>query len=117
MLKEWYRVLKPGGTLRIAVPNFSKMAELYLNKNYDVESFLGLLYGKMEMSGQTIYHKTVYDYKSLSTVLRQSGFNNCTRYDWRETSHSEFDDHSQAYLPHMQKDSGDLMSLNVECKK
>lgn len=117
LLKEWHRVLKPGGTLRVAVPDFSKMAELYTLGEYEVDSFLGLLYGKMKMESDTIYHKTVYDFKSLSTVLQSSGFKNCRLYDWRETEHSQFDDHSQAYLPHMQKETGTLMSLNVECEK
>ena len=45
------------------------------------------------------------------------GFKNVERYDWRETEHAEFDDHSQAYLPHMDKENGTLISLNVECTK
>ena len=36
---------------------------------------------------------------------------------WRETEHSQFDDHSQAYVPHMDKENGVLISLNVECNK
>ena len=45
------------------------------------------------------------------------GFKDIKRYDWRETEHAEFDDHSQAYLPHMDKENGTLISLNVECTK
>jgi hypothetical protein len=29
----------------------------------------------------------------------------------------EFDDHSQAYLPHMDKENGTLISLNIEAVK
>ena len=32
-------------------------------------------------------------------------------------NNSDFDDHSQAYLPHMDKENGTSMSLNVECIK
>ena len=39
------------------------------------------------------------------------------RYDWRDTEHAEFDDHSQAYLPHMDKENGTLISLNIEAVK
>ena len=63
ILKEWHRVLKPDGILRLAVPDFAVMAKLY------------------------------------------------------ETNHSHCDDHSQAYLPHMDKNNGILISLNVECAK
>ena len=117
ILSEWKRVLKPGGTLRIAVPNFKQISRLYTEKNYSLDKFVGLLYGKMPMGDLTIYHKTVYDYESLNSVLLQAGFKNIEEYDWRDTCHSEFDDHSQAYLPHMDKDNGTLMSLNVECVK
>lgn len=34
---------------------------------------------------------------------------------WKNTEHSQFDDYSQSYIPHMDKINGTLMSLNVEC--
>ena len=71
----------------------------------------------MQMDKQTIYHKTTYDWKELEKVLSLVGFKNIRFYDWRETEHSEFDDHSQAYIPHMDKENGTLISLNVECDK
>jgi predicted SAM-dependent methyltransferase len=118
VLNEWYRVLKPGGILRLAVPNFEIMSSLYCQKKYELDKFLGLLYGKMSMRGKVIYHKTVYDFESLSSLLiEQIGFNVVKYYDWRKTEHSCYDDHSQAYLPHMDKDSGILMSLNMEAVK
>ena len=83
-------------------------------KEYSLDNCLGLLYGKMPMGDETIYHRTTYDYKSLSNLLSELGIKDIKRWDWRETSHSEFDDHSQAYFPHMDKDNGVLMSLNVE---
>jgi len=117
LLTEWHRVLKPGGVLRIAVPNFRMIADLYSEGKYDLNYFVGLLYGKMPMGAQTIYHKTVYDFQSICVVLQQAGFSDCRTWDWRKTDHAKFDDHSQAYLPHMDKDNGILMSLNVECVK
>ena len=65
----------------------------------------------------TLYHKTCYDFNSLKNLLEENGFKNVVLYDWRETDHSEFDDHSQAYFPHMDKKNGLLVSLNIECKK
>ena len=69
------------------------------------------------MGEETIYHKTTYDFKSLKLLLENLNMKNVIEYDWRETEHSEFDDHSQAYIPHMDKDNGTLISLNVECIK
>ena len=117
VLVEWNRVLRADGILRLSVPDFESISRLYSEGRYELDSFLGPLYGKMDMADQTIYHKTVYDYKSLCDVLGQTGYYGAERYDWRETEHSHFDDHSQAYLPHMDKDGGTLIQLNVEARK
>jgi predicted SAM-dependent methyltransferase len=117
LLKEWYRVLRSGGVLRLAVPNFRVMAQLYIQYGEPLDSFLGPLYGKMPMGEETIYHKTTYDFDSLATLLEEIGFSDIRRWDWREVDHGRFDDHSQAYLPHMDKENGALISLNVEAIK
>tara|TARA_Y100000996_G_scaffold215848_2_gene169439 strand:+ start:706 stop:1245 length:540 start_codon:yes stop_codon:yes gene_type:complete len=117
VLNEWIRVLKPNGKLRLAVPNFEEMVKLYLNKDVKLDNILGPLYGEMPMGEETIYHRTTYDYISLENLLTNLGMKNVQTWNWRETSHSEFDDHSQAYIPHMDKDNGKLISLNVEAIK
>src|SRR5579859_3645537 len=41
VVAEWARVLKPGGKLKIAVPDFAKVAEAYLNgAQMPTESFI-----------------------------------------------------------------------------
>ena len=117
LLQEWHRVLRPSGVLRLAVPNFKALSDLYARGAISMEQALGPLYGRMPMEDLTIYHKTVYDFDSLSAVLGNCRFKNVKTYDWRETSHAKFDDHSQAYIPHMDKEGGILISLNVECVK
>ncbi|HHZ65327.1 MAG TPA: methyltransferase domain-containing protein [Flavobacteriales bacterium] len=131
VLKEWHRVLVANGKLRLAVPDFEAMALLYCNqrskgkdlpnshpeKHFDLNKFLGPLYGKMRMGNSTIYHKTIYDMRSLTLLLEEKYFSKTQLYNWRNTEHSSIDDHSQAYLPHMNKENGILISLNVECRK
>ena len=117
ILTGWKRVLRPEGVLRLAVPDFFKMAELYCNSSYSLEDFLGPLYGRMEMGDRVIYHKTTYDILSLKELLLSQGFCAIKRYRWQNTEHAQFDDHSQAYKPHMEKEKGTLISLNVECRK
>jgi len=117
ILKEWNRVLKVSGILRIAVPNFEEICKLYIKKNVPLENFLGPMYGKMKMENEIIYHKTIYDFKSIQKLLNYCGFIDVKLYDWRKTEHSEYDDHSQAYIPHMDKDNGTLISLNIESLK
>jgi len=86
ILDNWRSKLKPGGKLRLAVPDFEVMSNLYSKGEHVLDSFLGPLYGKMDMDGEYIYHKTVYDYNSLSNVLLQTGYSGIERWDWRQTS-------------------------------
>ena len=117
LLAEWHRVLKIGGTLRLAVPNFAVLSLLYISGDMKLENVLGPLYGRMPMGEHTIYHKTVYDLENITSFLITNGFDNIKEYDWQKTEHAQFDDHSQAYYPHMDKQNGALVSLNVECIK
>jgi predicted SAM-dependent methyltransferase len=119
VLKEWYRVLKPKGVLRIAVPDFETMADLYHCKKINLNDILGPMFGKMKMGDKDIYHKTVYDLKSLSDLLFNIGFNKSNRYSWENyKSHRDNDDHSQSYLnPKGDKNNGVLISLNIETTK
>ena len=120
VLENWYSVLKPNGTLRLATPDFFMISSLYTKSEYGkfpLEKFLGPLYGKWKMGEKEIYHKTVYDFNSLKDVLEEVGFYDVKIYNWRDTEHAQFDDHSQAYLPHMDKENGALISLNVEAIK
>ena len=120
VLEEWNRVLKKNGTLRLAVPDFDSLLNIY-NKTGEIENILGPLYGQMNIqtpSGkETLYHKTVYNFESLSKLLIESGFNKIKRYDWQNTIHKDYDDYSQAYFPHMDKKNGILVSLNIEARK
>lgn len=126
LLKQWHKVLKPGGELVVSVPNFAVISNLYESRQYEIEQFLGLLYGRMEVGNKLIYHKTVYDFRSLCRVLAESGFVNISeiKKDGVETEcgfrgHWFFrlpDDHSKAVLPHM-AENGIPVSLNVKCFK
>lgn len=116
VLKLWYNKLKEGGIIRLAVPDFLHLMWVYQD-THDLSNILGPLYGRMESDNKIIYHKTVYDFKSLSALLNKVGFKDTHMYNWREVMPEGFDDHAQAYFPHMNKERGLLISLNVEATK
>lgn len=120
VLAEWRRVLEVGGVLRLAVPDFDSLLQVY-QRSGELKSIVGPLYGRMEIETPTgptkLYHKTVYNFSDIAALLVDNGFRNVRRYDWRDTVHKDHDDHSQAYWPHMDKENGVLVSLNIEATK
>ena len=114
VLGEWWRVLAPGGTLRVAVPDFEALCRLYATHG-QLQLIIGPLYGRQDYEYNI--HYNTFDFASLSATLERVGFVNVRRYDWRQTEHANVDDFSQAYIPHMDKENGFLISLNVECDK
>lgn len=114
VLKEWHRVIKPDGILRIAVPDFEAITDEY-KKNHDLAMLLGLLYGGQNYEYN--FHYCTFDFKNLKSRLEKVGFEDVQRYDWREFLPDGYDDFSRAYLPHMDFEHGRLMSLNVTAKK
>lgn len=114
VLCEWNRVLKPGGMLRIAVPDWDAIVAYY-QETRDLENLLNIVYGGGESSSN--HHYRAFSYASLKTILAEAGFKRFSRYDWKETEHAAYDDFSKIYLPHMDFERGRLMSLNVQCIK
>lgn len=113
-LAHWADLLKPGGILRLAVPNFAAVCAHYAIHS-DVKVLMGLLYG-----GQTTaknYHTVTFDEHYLRELLTSVGLKDVRWWDWRQTEHAQYDDFASCYLPHMQKDGGRLMSLNLEATK
>jgi hypothetical protein len=84
VVAEWHHVLRLGGILRVAVPNFKALVEVY-PKYKDLNLVYGTLYGRWEIPSSTgpiiIYHKTCYDFVSLQRTLSDSGFINIHKYD------------------------------------
>ena len=117
VLAEWFRVLAAGGILRLAVPDFAACAAIYYESGLvdGLSGLVGLLVGGQRNDND--YHKMIFDEPFLRRELLNTGFNAVRCWDWRDTEHSGIDDYSQAYIPHLHKQDGRLMSLNLEALK
>lgn len=71
VVAEWVRVLKPGGWLRIAVPDFEWICRTYLEQSdtpYPIQGYV--------MGGQTDrddFHRTIFDRDGLAELLEAVG--------------------------------------------
>jgi len=114
VLTHWRDLLIHNGILRLAVPDFKAICRYYQSTG-ELEQVLGLMYGGQKIQIDT--HHIIFDREYLIKCLKVVGFQTIREWDWRKTEHSKYDDYSQAYLPHMDKDEGILMSLNIEAVK
>jgi predicted SAM-dependent methyltransferase len=114
VLHRWYELLKPNGILRLGVPDFNEIVNYYL-KTKDLRGISGILYGGQDYSENN--HYWVWDFETITKELKDIGFKKVYKYDWRSTEHSHIDDYTQSYLPHMDKENGTLLSLNIEAIK
>lgn len=113
-LQRWFELLQPGGVARIAIPDFEAVCEYYM-EHRDLRAVSGLLYGGQDYAENN--HFWCWDFQNIEKELLEIGFSSVKRFDWWETEHAAVDDCSQAYLPHMDKQDGKLMSLNIEAIK
>ncbi len=125
-LKVWYKKLKKGGKLRLAVPDLEKACALYLLTK-DKERVKSMFWGSQRH--QFDFHKNGWSENELFEELMDAGFDEVKHWYWQyEEPHNYCDDYSQSYFPDMAKQyqmsngkeldfGGVLISLNMEGTK
>ena len=115
-LCHWHHLLKIGGKLRLAVPDFEAIVKIYQHDPFSLhDKLLGLLYGGQR--DKYDYHTMTYDFANLKRLLEQVGFDDVERYNWQNFLPEDYDDYSRCYLPYNDITNGELMSLNVVATK
>jgi predicted SAM-dependent methyltransferase len=104
-LREWRRVLKAGGTLRVAVPDFDAVVSLRC-VGVSMWRLVGLLCGRQDYPENT--HYMVYNYEYLAWVLGEAGFYDIRTWQPDIVLPLDYDDYSRAKI------EGQCVSLNVE---
>lgn len=113
VLQEWQRVLKKGGILRISVPDFEKLVNVYFSERNDIKSIIGPLMGGQDNSYN--FHKSVFNENYLKELLLLSGFREVRHWKPEEVELHSFED--WASHPIKVKTTEYLISLNIEAVK
>ena len=108
VLREWLRVLRPGGVLRLSVPDFDALSRIYAATGR-LEDVIGPLFGRQDYLYNI--HYTVFDARTLEREMVSAGFARVRRWDWRTVEHADVDDYSRAEI------AGIPLSLNVEADR
>jgi len=78
LLNVFHKKLKPDGVLYVAIPDFSKLVDIY-NKFENLEELKRTLMGGQEYAYN--FHKSIYDMEILSRELLKAGFRSINVYD------------------------------------
>lgn len=117
--REWKRVLALGGILRLAVPDFVSLVDIYENA-YNGASLKTIRYA---ISGGQDYpdnvHYSVWDFFTLQDELNTAGFSDVQRYDARKWIWSVFGVTQKCAYHDWSIDriAGMPISLNVTARK
>jgi len=117
-LRQWYRVLRPGGRIYLACPDLEALARQYLAKLNSLdttqgrklsERIEGMIFGGQH--NRYNFHCSGWSFATLGRVFEDVGFGNIRRFDPQEVSFRPFRDASFAGV------EGISVSLNVEATK
>jgi len=83
ILKRWFDVIKPGGTIRISVPYLDKIVQIYSDNKQHFQTegnspWIGLIYGGQKDVYD--YHKTGFNFVWLRKLLTDAGFEDTAEY-------------------------------------
>ena len=115
VLTRWFEVLKPGGMLRVSVPDIDRIVRIYVKNWQHFQTpgnspWIGLLYGGQ--GDLYDFHKTGFNFCWMTHLLEEIGFTDIREYPHEPHFVSGVADASLAKEPF-----GEFLSLNVVATK
>lgn len=112
-LKEMMRILKPGGVIRISVPDFDCIVRLYEAAERDIRPIAAPLMGGQDYAFN--FHYGVFNLAFLTDQLTLAGFTSVATWNPADCTHHDFED--WASRPIYLGDTAYPISLNLEARK
>ena len=113
VLSEMKRVLRVGGVLRLSVPDFDRLVEVYNASGKDINAISKQLMGGQDHEYNI--HYSVFNRRRLSDLLKEVGFREVVPWDPDNCEHHDFKDRASR---RMKVNGGEIMiSLNLEAIK
>lgn len=90
ILSEMFRIIKAGGVLRLSVPDFDRLLDVYVRAGRDPEAICMLLMGGQD--SEYNIHYSIFNRHSLEGILRKTGFRDIRTWDPWNCEHHDFKD-------------------------
>lgn len=82
-LKEWNRILAPGGKITIVVPDAWKVCVDWINEKLSEDQVLKGFIGDNQSKSPWMLHKTFFWYTRLKRILEENNFENVQEFGQR----------------------------------
>lgn len=96
-LSEFFRILRPGGTVRVSVPDFDLLVEMYQSSGRNVMAITQPLMGGQRSEWD--FHYTVFNRPHLQGLLEGAGFEDVAECNGTSVEDHGFDDWSVRPVP------------------
>ena len=110
VLSEMKRVLKKGGLLRLSVPDFDKLLEVYIASGKDINAISRQLMGGQDHEYNI--HYSVFNHHRLTELLKEVGFQKVVSWDPDNCQYHNFKDRASRKMKANGKEF--MISLNLE---
>ena len=113
VLKNLMAKLRVDGVIRLSVPDFDKLIEVYLENDKDLDSIKLAIMGGQEYEFN--FHKSIYNHGNLTRLLKECGYVDVVSWDTETDFGIDLGDWSSKTL---RSGSGrKMISLNLKAKK